>query len=748
MLTVAVFAQSTPKYVQPDLIAEQEIAQPGQTAWVAVKFDIQDHWHLYWINPGDSGAPLTIKWQLPEGFQAGTEVYPTPDWLSSSSGLISYSYEDELVLLVPIQIADDVEPGSYTIRANLEWFVCSDEECVPEKGQAELQLEVGENAKIAAQTQQWFTSIRQLSPPHEVREDIRFVVADGKPTLVFPASILNNAKPVAKRTPADSPTYFFPAEQVITPQSIQAPVVKDGQATITMQWEMGGQGTTKLDGLLVVGAPSGDLPYTVYRVSAKREGEQAMAVADSDTTDSSSNQSAIAATEPQEWDESRFPELPGLGTTLGFVELDGKSSEITGLGMALGLAFVGGLILNIMPCVFPVLGLKVMGFVKQAGGETHKIRRHGLIFTMGVVFSFWILTGVLLILRETLDSSLGWGFQMQDPFFIALIVLLFFFFGLSLIGVFEFGSSLMSIGGKAQSKDGYAGSFFSGIFATLVATPCVGPFLGPVLGFTLTLEVYETLMVFTALALGLASPYLLTSFFPRLLAFLPKPGAWMETFKQVLAFPMFAAAIYFLWSFGKQTGNPDNLVLFTVALLLVGMAAWIWGKWATPIRRKAVRRTALASALLAIAVAIVVSHRASQRDEQLLALLNQAAQAEDSASGWIPFSPERLEQALAEGRPVYVDFTAAWCLVCKANKLAAFQGPGSEAVWQTVKEKNVLMMTADWTSQDSRISYYLKSFGRAGVPLNVIYSPKANAKPLVMPSILGPDTVIQGLRSI
>lgn len=742
-MAVGGYGQTGARYVQPQLVTEEQRAQPGRTTWVAIQFEIEKGWHLYWMNPGDSGAPISIHWTLPDELTAGTEIYPTPEWISSNGGLVSYAYEDQLVLLVPIDVPEGVEPGEYTLAADLEWFVCSDEVCIPERGSVSTSLVVGMPSQVSDSAKSLFEQTRQLSPPTKADPEIRLEVKGNKPHLQFPAAWLTNAKPVPHHTPPDSPVYFFPEEQVIAPQSIQAPVIRGDQAILEMSWEVGGQQTTRLTGLLLVGVPSGGNPYTLYRVEAEREGEQVAAGATQDRP--------ATPAQPEEtpvWDESRFSELPGLGTTRGYVELDGKSSEITGMGMALGLAFIGGLILNIMPCVFPVLGLKVMGFVKQAGGDPARIRKHGLVFTAGVVFSFWILTGVLLVLRETLDSSLGWGFQMQEPFFMALIVLLFFFFGLSLIGVFEFGSSLMSIGGKAQSKDGYSGSFFSGIFATLVATPCVGPFLGPVLGFTLTLETYQTLLVFTAMALGLASPYLVTSFAPRLLAFFPKPGAWMETFKQILAFPMFAAAIYFLWSFGKQTGNPDNLILFTVALLLVGLAAWIWGKWATPVRRKGVRRTGLGFALLFIAISIGVAYQASQRDEQFLELLSQAAQQNNEEEGWVPFSPERMLSAWEEGRPVYVDFTATWCLVCKANKLTAFQGPGSDKVWQKVREMGVVMMTADWTRQDSRISYYLQSFGRAGVPLNVIYSPNADSKPIVMPAVLGPDTVLQGLSQV
>jgi thiol:disulfide interchange protein DsbD len=413
-----------------------------------------------------------------------------------------------------------------------------------------------------------------------------------------------------------------------------------------------------------------------------------------------------------------------------------QSAESVSLPFALGLAFLGGLILNLMPCVFPVLSIKILSFVQQAGEDRRRILEHGLVFTLGVLASFWVLAGLLIALRAG-GRQLGWGYQLQSPFFIILIAAVLFLLSLSLLGVFEIGGNLIGVGG-GKGGSGYGGSFFTGVLATIVATPCTAPFMGSALAYALTQTAVVSLGVFTTLGLGMAAPYLILSASPGLLRFLPRPGSWMETFKQFMAFPLLATLIWLTWVLGLQVGM-DGLLRFLFGLLILGMAAWVFGRWNQPVKSVGVR---IAAQLIAVGLLVTGIYVASAGTKMAAGAAVPAVEHDPEGIPWVEFSPDRLRELTDSGQPVFLDFTAAWCLTCKANELVTFR---SEEVISAFRERGIVPMKADWTNRNPEITEALARFGRTGVPLYVYFAGDG-AEPVLLPQIINPGIVVSALR--
>lgn len=404
-----------------------------------------------------------------------------------------------------------------------------------------------------------------------------------------------------------------------------------------------------------------------------------------------------------------------------------QASSIT-ISKALLFAFIGGLILNLMPCVFPVLGLKVLGFMKQAHEQSYKIRLHGLAFVGGVLAFFGMLVGLLLGLREA-GVQLGWGFQLQSPLFLAFLSALFFVMGLNFAGVFEWGALLSRTGGQLDTHRGYGGSFLSGALVTLVATPCTAPFMGTAIGFALTQSPAYAGLVFMSLGLGVATPVLILSFFPRSIKALPKPGPWMNTLKQGMSFPLFATVIWLLWVFGQQR-NIDRLVQLLFGLLMLGVSAWIYGCWCNWNSAIKTRKKALVWIALFLAISFIQIYKASY----------ESTKSDAEAISWMPFSPAMRDSLRAQGKGVFIDFTAAWCLTCQVNERIAINNP---SVSKRFAELDIAMMKADWTQHDPVITSALAELGRSGVPFYILYVPEA--EPIIFPEILLPDIVLEKL---
>lgn len=404
--------------------------------------------------------------------------------------------------------------------------------------------------------------------------------------------------------------------------------------------------------------------------------------------------------------------------------------------LALGLAFLGGMVLNLMPCVFPVVSLKIFSFMQHAGDEPRRVRLHGLSFAAGVLLAFWILAGLLLALRAA-GEEIGWGFQLQSPPFVAAMAFLLFGLGLSLAGVMDIGVSLTRIDAGA-GRTGYGTSALNGMLATVVATPCTAPFMGAALGFALTQSAMAALLIFTALGAGMAAPYVALSLWPALLRFLPRPGNWMVRFKQLMAFPLFATVAWLVWVFGYQTGV-DGILRLLLGLTLVGAAAWVWGSWATLDATTRTRVTARTVAVALLASGFILSAGA----EPVSSAVNTAGV--QSGVQWEPWSEARVAELRAEGRPVFIDFTAAWCLTCKVNERVAFS---SAEVRKIVGDRNIAMLKADWTNRDAAITRALSSFGRSGVPLYVLYEADPSAAPRLLPEILSPGILIESFSKV
>ncbi|MGH7996993.1 MAG: protein-disulfide reductase DsbD family protein, partial [Opitutaceae bacterium] len=396
-------------------------------------------------------------------------------------------------------------------------------------------------------------------------------------------------------------------------------------------------------------------------------------------------------------------------------------------------AFLGGLILNLMPCVFPVLGIKILGFVKQAGNDRAGVAKHGLVFALGVLLSFWALAGALIGLRAG-GQELGWGFQLQSPVFVFGMAAFLLIFALNLSGVFEFGLSATSFGGGLAVKEGYTGSFFTGLLATLVSTPCAAPFLAPALGVALTLSAAESLLVFTLIAVGLATPYLLLSLFPAAVKVLPRPGAWMETFKQLMAFPLYATVGWLLWVLAAEVSG-DGLFKLILGLVVVALGCWVYGRMAAPGASAVRRRVGLVLASAFIALGAWSGWPVS-------APAGGGPAPAGGAIAWRRWSPEAVSRLVGQGKIVDVDFTARWCMTCQVNKKLVFS---SRRVRETFRHDGIVALEADWTRKDPEITQALAGFGRAAVPFNLIYVPGRPA-PIILPEVLSPGAVLGALQ--
>jgi len=662
--------------VEAQLVPAVAGVQPGQPFEVALRLAHDPAWHSYWIYSG-TGYPTTIKWTLPPGWKAGDIQWPVPHVLIDSHGTITGNgYSGEVFLPVTLTPPAGLTPGtSVTLQAHVEWLMCKDV-CMP--GDANLDLTLPVVGGPPEPDPRWgaiLTAAHRQLPQPATGWTFAATRTAKAATLTF--------RPPAGSAFAASDFHFFADDGLVAydqPQPVTANA--DGSFAMDLTFDPAGPpNAPHLYGVLALNQNGGsgirvDVPF------------------------------GAAAAAP-----SSKLQAPNAKTAGG------------GFFGTLVLAFVGGLILNLMPCVFPVLGIKILGFVNQAGADRRKVTLHGLVFVLGLLLSFWALAGALLALRAG-GRELGWGFQLQEPGFVFALAVLLLVFALNLSGLFEVGLSATGVGAQLQMKSGFSGSFFTGVLATVVATPCSAPFLAPALGAALTLTPVESLAVFTAIALGLAVPYLLLSLFPGAIKFLPRPGAWMETFKQLMAFPLYATVGFLIWVLAGQTPDTGLLkVLF--GLVLVAMAAWAYGRWTqhggSPARRRL--GVALAAALLAGGVAW------------------GWPVAPSTEVVWQTWSPETVAQLRGEGKVIYVDFTARWCATCQSNKAIVFS---SAKVRVALRAHGVVLLRADWTNKDPRITEALASFDRSAVPLDLIYAPGRDA-PEVLPELLTPEIVLAAL---
>ena len=680
--------------VRAELVADVAALKPGEPFWVGLRQTIRPKWHTYWKNPGESGLPTEISWTLPPGAKADPIVWPAPT-LFDISGVINYGFKDEAMLLVRITPPADLA-GPLKLAAEANWLVCEDV-CIPEEGKFELTLPSAASATPAPPaTRALFEQARRAMPTESPWAARYGVSKAGDPTLVVEAKGL--------KPETISNVYFFPAEwgpvatmakqnAVIDANGIRIPL-KRGDAKAAMP--------ATLMGTLVLTEKTADGSVKqAFDVSAKVD--------------------------------------PAFVPTTASTSLAGATgAENLSLVQALLFALLGGLILNLMPCVFPVLAMKAAAFARLAGHDRAEMRRDGLAYTAGVLVSFAAMAAIVIVIRQA-AGDVSWGFQFQSPVFSLLIAYLFFVVGLNLSGAFEIGNRLAGVGQGLVSRGGTAGAFFTGVLAVIVATPCTAPFMAAALGFALSQPAPATVAVLLAMGLGLALPYLALSMTPALQRLMPRPGPWMDRLRQFLAFPMYASTVWMIWVLTQQTGA-DGVLYALGGMVLIAFAIWLLRAGSPAPAGTWIRRgVAAVSVLLALAVTIKL-----QDGPATAASASGGQNAGVSFDGWERFSRARMDEAVAAGKPVFVDFTAAWCITCLVNERVALETPAAKKAFE---QAGVVKLKGDWTNRDTEITAVLKELGRAGVPLYLFWAPGA-AKPKILPQVLTESLVLSELSSI
>lgn len=688
------------KYGEAGLVAEREAIAPGETINAGLRLKHSPGWHSYWRNPGDSGLPTEITWTLPEGWAAGDIQWPAPHRMPIA-GLVNYGFEGEFVLPVAITAPQDAKPGeTMRLTANAMWLVC-EKICVPEE--AELSLDLPVSAAPAAVDPRYGRLFTVASLAQPKPSPWQAILAGDAASLQLHVA----ASGLQAANLAD--VYFFPYDgNAINHAAKQSLSIGPEGLQLTLKRGIDAKKpVAPLDGVLVLAErlDGGNVARQAFELRAEPGQVPAMAMA----------------------------MIGGLG---GAAMPGGD----IGIVQALALALLGGLILNVMPCVFPVLFMKALAFARLGNAHRSEVRREGLAYTAGVLATFALLASMLLVLREG-GAAIGWGYQLQHPVVVLLLAYLMAAVGFNLIGLFELRGG-GNIGAALAGRGGSMGAFFTGALAVVVATPCTAPFMGAALGFALTAPKALALAVFLALGLGLALPFLLFSLAPGLARYLPKPGAWMQTFRQFLAFPMFATAAWLVWVLAQQTGA-DSMLAALLGMLALGFAAWAWGRFGQTGKRTvgmALAGAGVVAALLLLRVPLLGM-------EAPVGPANMAGMPgpKGSAINWERFDADGIAQARQQGRPVLVNMTAAWCITCLVNEGAALS---SADLAGQLQQRNVLPMKGDWTRRDPAITRYLNEFGRSGVPLYVLYPADPAKPPVVLPQLLTEGIVVDALNRL
>ena len=650
--------------VNASLVSSHDVVPPGGRFHIALRTELDPHWHTYWRNPGDSGEPVHVEWKVSEGVTIGDIHWPLPQTLATGP-IINYGFEGTPLFPVEFTVPATAEPGSVMIfDADFYYLVCKDV-CIPEQGKASLPIKVG-SAEIDTR---WDGEIKAaLAATPKAGKMTGGIKKSGDNVIIGVENIPASADLSA--------AHFFPYDQGVLGHS-QAQIVTIGKQGLEI--------STLAEYLW-----DEDLPETFSGVLAfSKNGErigQEVTLNVGQTVDI-----GLAAT-----------------TTAGKTAIGGVTLWTAIIG-----ALIGGLILNLMPCVFPVISIKALSIAKSAHGERAAIKREAWLYTAGVIATFLLLTFILLAFKAG-GSEIGWGFQLQSPKVVGVLAVLLFVIGLNLLGLFEFGTGLQNTGSELTQKSGAAGSFFTGALAVVVATPCTAPLMAGAVGYALASPALITLAVFMALAIGFALPFLLIAYVPGLLSKLPKPGPWMERFKEILAFPMFAAAIWLVWVLSLQAGE-DGVLYVLAAMLAAGFAIWC------------LKRTGgLAKAFAAVAILAAIALPISTYPKQVNLV--------HETDAW---SSARVSELQAEGRSIFVDFTAAWCVTCKVNEKVVLDQERTKKLFQ---DTNTAFLIADWTNKNDVIAQELAKYGRAGVPLYLVYN-QNSVSPEILPQVLTYDVI-------
>jgi len=682
----AVSSSVTTDQVRAELLAwAPDGIEPGKQVWLGLRLDHQPEWHTYWKNSGDSGLPTLLEWQLPAGITAGDIAWPTPKKIRIGT-LANYGYENTILLPVPVTLAANFTDAQLNVKLKAAWLICH-KECIPQEGEFALSIPVksstGMNGKLFQAT---FDATPKPLPVGSSQIDVAATSANSIKVSLSGLPAALQGKTLA----------LFPETgSVIDPASAWQQAWQGSVWTAQLRLSSQRSESPRVMPLVVA------LENVAYRIEVPVKGEWPKV--------------AAAAVLP-----------PALEAAL-------KANANTppfGLLAALLGAFIGGLILNLMPCVFPVLAIKVVGFV-HVKDQAVRVRR-GLAYSAGVVLSFLALGALLLSLRAA-GESLGWGFQLQSPAVVAVLAVLFTLIGLNLAGLFEFGNFLPDRLANLHVKNPTIDSFLTGVLATAIASPCTAPFMGAALGYAIGLPALQALAVFGAIGVGMALPYLAASVVPAVARIMPRPGSWMLTFQQLMAFPMFATVIWLVWVLGQQSGI-DGAGALLALLLLLALCVWAF----TLKGRPQLILASISVLLLALALWSLGPNVVKLQDGPPAAQLTSSG-----GQAWQAWQVGRVEQLTAQGQSVFVDFTAAWCVTCQYNKITTLS---NASVLADFADKKVALLRADWTRRDPAVTEALSQLGRSGVPVYVIYKP--GRAPVVLSEILSVDEVRAALAKL
>ncbi len=685
------------------LVADQTSLSPGSTFTLGVLFKPEPGWHIYWKNPGDSGLPPRFRWSAPRGITIDNPLWPYPDRIPTGP-LVNYGYSTGETLL-PFQSTLDsgTTENKVTVKLAAEWLVCK-EECLPGKAALSLTLPVSTTPSAPSKEAPLFEKTYRLIPPR--LDKVSLAIEEQEDHVVL--AII----PLEGRFLPTSAIFFPDDPKIITNAGPHSSKKEGDVLTITLKRDKNRKDSvSRLRGVLVSeqGWSQEGTPLAVH-VDTSPE--------------------AIEVGAPSQ-------------TTLPTASLPISNNATVPFITAIVFALLGGFILNLMPCVFPVLSIKILSLIEQSKHDATKVKLHGIIFSLGVIASFWILAAIMLAVRAG-GEQLGWGFQLQSPTFVAVMILLFFALGLLFLSEISLGQRVQSAAGSIRTSASYLGSFFNGALATAVATPCTAPFMSTSLAATLTLPVTQSFLVFTALGVGMSLPYLVLALRPSLVQSLPRPGAWMDTFKQLMAFPLFATSIWLLRVFGRQMGvsiqsiGPVTYLLWSV--LLVAFALWLFSRSAHAARTFTRAALKIVASIILVGGTLLALHSASTQPSQ--GSPSNEPYIDSFGLAWTPYSEAKLAELTAQGKNIYIDFTAEWCITCQANKLVVFS---SQEVLDALRSKDVVLVRGDWTSHDPTITAALARYGRNGVPLNVLIPQGDLSKAQVLPNILTPGVVLEAL---
>ncbi len=706
LATLLTAAAAHAAHTQAQLLLSAVTARPGDTIWAGVDLKMEPGWHTYWKNPGEAGQATEIKWQLPPGVSAGEIQWPLPEKIPPAE-VTTFGYQDEVVLLVPLTLASNLPAGPLNLAAKVSWLECK-ESCIPASTNVQATIAVGNPIQRPGGGQPvdffiektiacWKTKIPQTNhfDLHAWWETP--AKGDTRPLII------GNDQPLLASSHAQySSMDFFPDAYDAFEIQAEVKILSAHSADFRIRKP--------------VKKYSGDWPEEISGVLVLQSGSARFGV-----------EIKLPVTDQP-------PVRGAISTTAGAL-------LPPSLWRMLLFAFIGGLILNIMPCVLPVIALKILGFVSEAKSEPRRIRSLGLIYAGGVLLSFLALAAVVIGVKAA-GHHAGWGMQFGSPVFIVCLTTLVTLVALNLFGVFEvaLGGRALDTAGELASKHGAAGAFFNGVLATILATPCTAPFLGAALGFAFAQSAAVIVLIFLTVGLGLASPYILLSWNPAWLKFLPKPGAWMEKFKIAMGFPMLATVV---WLFNLAAGSYGKKVLWLgIFLVTIAFAAWIFGEFFQ--RGRSRKGVALALVLIFLAGGYTFALEKELDWRNAMPEMNATGSLKESADGidWQPWSPEAVAAARAAGKVVLVDFTADWCLTCQVNKKTSLE---IASVREKLKSLNAVALLGDYTHFPDAITTELNRYHRAGVPLVLVYPNHADAPPVVLPEVLTPGIVLAAL---